>query len=284
LKTSPSLLLRPGLVNERACLRSGRSTRWSGRYALTWSGSSTSIPQCCTIFGLTSSKILLDPDFVSHGSPPTGADAVHAPGAFNVNSGPNSIQPTTPHLLLPQDASVIPSPSIPAYPSSLVHTAEAPQGCSGHPKSVQPCIPLLARRYRRGLQVCLNLSYIFGVSTGVGAVYALGACNVNSNSNSIQSTTPHASCPIVSGRSGHPKSVHPCIPLLAHRYCGGLSSMLRSSEVRPFLHTPPCPSIPRRLAIPSPFIPAYPPHIQTSPFPHVAFCRQLYRPPLPLRP
>ncbi|SRR5260221_5635925 len=62
--------------------------------------------------------------------------------------------------------------------------------------------------------------------------------------------------------SGHPKSVHPCIPLLARRYCRGLSRMLQSSQVRPTLHTP-CPLIPRRPlkdapVIPSLSIPAYP--------------------------
>src|SRR6266581_4670586 len=54
------------------------------------------------------------------------------------------------HVPLSQDAPVIRSPSIPAYPSSPIDTAEASQVCSGHPKSVHSCIPLLVHRYRGG--------------------------------------------------------------------------------------------------------------------------------------
>ena len=42
----------------RVCSRFGRSTRWSGRCAPTWSGNSTSILQRCATFRLESSLIL----------------------------------------------------------------------------------------------------------------------------------------------------------------------------------------------------------------------------------
>ncbi len=71
-----------------------------------------------------------------HGSPSTGAGAVHAPGECNVNSDSTSTQLTMSCLPLLKVAPVIPSPSIPpAYPSSPPDTDEASQVASTFPTS-----------------------------------------------------------------------------------------------------------------------------------------------------
>jgi hypothetical protein len=164
---------------------------------------------------------------------------------------------TPPHSLIPQDAPVVPSPSIPAYPSSLPYTPGRrghPKsvilhtlGRSSHPEYVDSCIPLLTPLYPRTLQ-----------SSQVGQYLHTPHSLIPQDAAVIPSLSiaayPSSLCD-TPGRSGRPKSFNTCIPLLTPVY----PRILRSYQVRQYLHTPPHSLIPQDAAIiPSPSIPAYP--------------------------